>query len=203
MLYEKEISFRFKGNRTYVHGTDIFDKILDTSRTFFKEYPTWIKGSFHRLLTNDAIFQIYNDSDTINNENFYARFSIKIKDNSYQFLINSAKFLICSSYEYNEEMVLDKMVIEGKKARMTAKSSYTYIEQLVSMTKKLHLIIYPNTTPKWLFTKIEIRDVLDPALYPKHELAIVAQKNFHNKLTQNAILYDGIYLGNIWFSKAE
>ena len=108
MLFEKEISFRFKGNRDYIHGTDIFNTILDTVRVLFKEYPTKMKGSFHRLLTNSAILRIYNDAEEIDHENLYALFSIQVKNHWYLACIAKAKSQITSSYNMMKKAFLIK-----------------------------------------------------------------------------------------------
>ena len=160
MLFEKEIVFSFKGNRDYIHGTDIFDKILDTVGVLFKEYPNKMKGSFHQPLESNAILRIYDDAGELHLENLNALFSFQLKNSSYHACLTEVNSQITSSYEYDEKRVLDKMIIERETARMVAKSSYTYIEQMVAMTKKLHLTLYPDVAPKWLFTKIEIQDAI-------------------------------------------
>ena len=138
----------------------------------------------------------------LDHADLYAAFSIELKSHSYTASITNANSQITSSYEYDEEIVLEKMVMEMETAKMLATSSFTYIEQIVAMTKKLHLTLYPDTVEKWLFTRIDIKDVLDPSLYPGRELVIKALKNFHNRLTQNAVFLDDQMIGYIWFSKA-
>ncbi len=202
MLFEKKIQFRFKGTRNYVHGTDLFDAILSMAMVFFKEYPSRIKGTFHRLLASDAILRIYNEGEELDHADPYAAFSIELKSHSYTASITNANSHITSSYEYDEKIVLEKMVMEKDTAKMLATSAFTYIEQIVAMTKELHLTLYPDMVEKWLFTRIDIKDVLDPSLYPGRELVIKALKNFHNRLTQNAVFLDDHMLGHIWFSKA-
>jgi len=203
MLQEREIQFKFKGNRDYVHGTDIFDNVLESARIFFDDYPTRIQGSFHRLLTNNGILRIYNHSEVIDYQPVYALFYVQEQSSSFLMTVSNADSIITSSYEYDEQKVLHNVRIEDNKARMFTKSSYTYIEQIVAMTKKLHLTLYPDAKKNWLFTKIQIKEVLHPSLYTNHELAIKAVKNFHYKLTQNAIFLDDNLVGNIWFSQAS
>jgi len=202
MLHEKEIFFKFKGNRNYVHGTDIFDNVLKNVRFFLKNYPTKINGSFHRFLTSNGILRIYNHDEAVDRENIFALFCIQQETASFLITITSSDSAIPSSYHYDEDNVLHNLVIENDTAKMLAKSSYTYIEQIVAMTKKLHLTLYPNANKNWLFTKIEINDLVDPSLYPNHQLLIKSIKNFHYRLTQSAIILDDNLVGNIWFSQA-
>jgi hypothetical protein len=202
MLHQKEIPFKFKGNRDYVHGTDIFDNVLKNVRFFLKRYPTKINGSFHRLLKSNGILRIYNHDEAVDRENLFSLFYILQENASFLITITSSDSAIASSYQYDEDDVLQNLVIDNGSVTMLAKSSYTYIEQIVAMTKKLHLTYYPNAKKNWLFTKIEINDLVNPSLYPNHQLLIKAIKNFHYKLTQNAIFLDDNLVGNIWFSQA-
>jgi hypothetical protein len=202
MLYQKEITFKFKGNRDYVHGTDIFDKVLKNIRFFLNNYPTKINASFHSLLKSNGILRIYNYKEAIDRENLSALFSIQADAASFLITITSFNSAITSSYHYDEADVLYKSAIDNDSIKMIVKSSYTYIEQIVAMTKQLHLTIYPDAKKNWLFTKIEVIDLIDPTSYLNRELAIKAVKNFHYKLTQNAIFLNDNLIGNIWLSQA-
>ena len=200
MLHEKEIFFKLKGSRDYVQGADIFDKILVFVNAFFGNYPTMINGNFYKLLQYNGLFSLYSDTESHKQENCYAYFSIYFDQARYQVNVSRAGSRVSISEEYDEDEVLNGIIIENDKANMLVKQSYSYMEQIVAMTKKLHFIIYPNTNGKWLFTKISLKGVVNPTLFIDKTLLIEAKKNFHNKLTQNAIYLEDRYLGDIWYS---
>lgn len=200
MLNETLVPFRFKGGRSYVHGTDIYDSMLEMVLDYFGEYPDSVKGSFHGLLENNGVFRIYNSGELLVNEQFFALFSILMKENTYQLVLLDAGTPISLSYEYDEQKVLKNMALKDETITMQFKSIYTYIEQIVSMTKKLHLTIYPAAKGKWLFTKILVDKAVDPALYPRKVLSVKAERNFQNKLTQCSIKLDNQPIGSIFFS---
>lgn len=200
MLTEKIINFQFKGNRTYVQGPDIYDGMLWVVREYIGEYPSNIKGSFHRLLNCNGICRIYEDDKTLDHGSFFAYFNLLIRKTTYQASILTTDTQISSSYEYNEEKVLFGISLKDMEIGMLAKSNYTYMEQLVAMTKKLHISQYPEVKGHWLFTKIQIRDVIDPHLFPGCELKVKIENNFHYRLTQSSIRLDNMPIGNIWFS---
>jgi len=201
MIHEKIVHFRFKGKRTYVHGTDIYGNMLDIVHDFFGQYPTSVKGSFHLLLENNGIFRIYESDEPLGIEQFTAIFSIIVKGKAYQVVLFDAGTSISVSYEYDERKVLKNMVLKNEIITMHFKPIYTYMEQLVSMTKKLHLAIYPEAKGKWLFTKIQINDAVDNALYSDKALNVKAERNFQNKLTQCSIRLDDKLIGYIFFSQ--
>ncbi len=115
-------------------------------------------------------------------------------------VILSADKPITSSCEYDETKVLANMSLDGGKIILPFNPAYTYTEQIVAMTKKLHLELFPEANGKWLFTKIQIKDVIDPALYQDCILSVEAERNFHYRLTQCSITLDAQRIGSIWFS---
>jgi len=200
LLYEKIIPFKFKGERTYVHGTDIYDRILSILEDYFEEYPSNITGSFHRLLSNDGIVRIYDDKERLDHEELYALFSVFVKDNYYNVAVLNKGTDIHASYAYDEAKVLENASLYGERITMSCKSDFTYIEQIVAMTKKLHLEIFPDANGRWLWTKFKIRKVIDPGLYPGGVLSLTAERNLHYRLTQCSITLDAQRIGSIWFS---
>jgi hypothetical protein len=200
MILEKTIKFKFKGKRDYVHGTDIYNKMLDTMHVFCGQYPKSVEGSFHYLLKNHGIFRIY-ERDTIKEvDHCAAIFNLLIKEKKYQVILHDIETPITSSYAYDERNVLKNMVLNSKTIVMPFNPSYTYIEQFVAMTKKLHFTIYPEATGKWLFTRLQINEAIDNALYADKILSVKSERNFQYKLTQCLIRLNDQLIGNIFFS---
>ena len=125
---------------------------------------------------------------------------MKIKEEMFHASVYDSGTRISSSYSYNEEKVLEGARIEDDAIRMVAKKRYSYMEELVAMTKKLHLSLYPSAIGKWLVTKIVIEHFVDPNSYWGHVLAVKSERNFHNRLTQCSIRLDRERLGVIYFS---
>jgi len=203
MLIEKEVQFRFKGSRDYVQGPDIYNCLLDTVNDNFDSYPSQIRGSFHRLLSHNGMLHIYSNSEDFNQELFYADFVLLFENEEYYAGLSNADTPIISSYEYDEEDVLSGLIFDQSTVKLAFKPSYSYIEQIIAMTKRLHFNLYPEVKEKWLFTKFRFQDTIDPQLFPDRELSVKAGKNFHNKLTQNMLALDNAPMGDIWFSSSE
>jgi len=198
MLYEKTVTFQFKGKRNYVHGTDIYDAALEIIKEHFGLYPLKFTGSFHLLLANDGLFRIYEADHDLKDTNPHALFLFTINDSNYKILLLPAPRKVTDSYEYDENRVLHKAQLSTNRIHKTFSSAYTYMEQIVAMTKKLHLIIYPETS--WLFTRIQLSNFLDPIMYFHKTLTVEFEKNFYNKLTQSSIALDNEPGGSIYFT---
>lgn len=198
--YVIDIPFKYKGHRNYISGTDIYNSVLKTVRGLFGVYPSRLNGNFHRILRNNGKCIIQKDIDQINRDQAYAVFSLRIGEETFYASVYDDGTGITDSYDYDEKKVLEGAIIDEAIIRMVAKRRYSYIEEIVAMTKNLHLSFYPSVTGKWLFTKIRIEDFLDPSLFWGHVLLIKSEKNFHNRLTQCSISLDDKRLGIIYFS---
>ncbi len=80
MLHERIIKFKLKGERRYVQGPDVYDRMLATVRDYFEEYPVRVSGIFHRLLNENGICRIYEYNKLTNKENSYAVFDILLNN---------------------------------------------------------------------------------------------------------------------------
>jgi hypothetical protein len=200
MSDEKLISYQFKGHRTYVPGVDIYDSMLEMSLHFLGKYPTALSGSFHRLITHQALFRILEEKEVVEMEKIHAHFLIKTPNRTYQITVSQTGEPISSSYDYDETQVTDVITWGHQTAQIKVKPGYSYMEQLVAITKKLHQKHYKQAEGQWLFTKIQISDVIDPDRFQGRKLVVKAGKNLHNRLTQNLIFLDDNLLGDIWFS---
>jgi hypothetical protein len=203
MIYQEAIDFKYKGNRNYVQGPDIYDAMLQKVLEVFAAYPIHVKGAFNHLLKNNGILRIHESTEEIDKNNLCAFFSITIGSDQYYVVLLDAGTKISSSYSYDEEKVLESMMFYSETVKMRVKSEFTYIEQMIAMTKKLHLLIYPEAKGKWLFTKIDLGTYIDPQLYQDQNISVKAKKNFHNSLTQNSVFVNAEEIGEIWFSMVK
>ena len=203
MLCQETIHFKYKGNRKYVQGPDIYDAMLQKVLEVFAAYPIHVKGSFNCLLKNNGILRIHESTEKIDKNKLCTFFSITIGSDQYYVVLLDAGTKVSSSCYYDERKVLEDMVFQVDTVTMQAKSEFTYMEQIVAMTKKLHLLIYPGANGKWLFTKIDLATYIDPQLYQDQNISVKARKNFHNSLTQNSIFVNTEEIGEIWFSMVK
>jgi hypothetical protein len=169
----------------------------------FEKHPTQIRGSFHNLLKHCGIMHIFSCGEAFKKDYFYADFVLLFENEEYHAGLSKGGAAVNSSYEYDESDVLEGMIVNQDSIKMVFKTSYTYIEQIVAMTKRLHAIQYPEVKEKWLFTKFRFLDKIDPRLFPGGELLVKAGKNFRNMLTQNTLALDSEPIGDIWFSASE
>ena len=205
MLYESMVEFQFKEKRNYVQAPDIFEAVMEIARMYFARYPENLNGSFHRLLRSNGILRLFdseNDSQ-LNDSEVYSFFSISVNKKIYIIKLLGVDSRIKLSRRYDEDDVLKKAVLHDKVIAMPFSTGYTYMEQIVTMTKRLHLTIYPDAQGKWLATKIYMEYFFDPVLYDGKIITVKAMRNFHNRLTENSIFLDDAPVGSVYFSSTN
>lgn len=189
-----EIDFKFKGTRTYVHGTDMIHEFLNRVEDveFLNIRILKITDQNLRLITES-----FSDNSPIA--------SIKIKNKNgdllnYHYISsgNDAK----GRYAYNEESVVDNSSIESSELQiiMNYNTKYTWVENVVALHKFMLNKKISNEV-KWLFVGLEINNLPKMnALTSDSVLKLNVSKKLGYKLIQSDIKIDDVVIGNIKFS---
>ena len=196
------VTFCFKGSRDYVHGTDMFNKIIELNKERFNgaDFIDIDMNVRSIARTNMNMFELQsfnNDSSKPVN----ASFSINVNENRTNVLLVENGEAIYCRYEYNEEEIEDVAVvdIEEKSIILSNFSEHTLIEKIVAVNKKLLNSLFPNHGGKWYFTKIKLRG-LNLNTPVSATIKLVFKKNLDFKLTDTIIFVEGEQVGNIYFS---
>jgi len=195
-MQKDSLEFCFKGSRTYIHGTDIYNKILDFLKDIEIE-QTKFDLSFHGIAkTNMEISQNKPEDETL------LKFAFKYldKDNKKNVLYGIENNIpVSCRYEYPEEDIcnLSELNLDNKEITLTQNSSFTFVENTVAINKYLLENLFPDIEGKWYFTRFQIKKVPSPHNYP---LKLVLKANFNFKLTKTEIYIDDESIGFIYFS---
>ena len=192
MTQDLDLEFCFKGERTYVHGTDIFNTLTKQFNTPLKK----IDIAFHGIVLNNMSFS------TQKPENDEVKVSFRCQNGEEKvrlFGTENSKNVTCR-YEYIEEELIEDAVIDmpSESISLQSFSSYSFIEYIVAMNKSFLETRYEDEKGKWYFTrlqlssKVEINDVTS--------IQIILKSNFQFKLTKSAIVINEQEVGYIYFS---
>jgi len=188
------LEFCFKGSRTYVHGTDIFNKVTELLKNDIKNEK--IDFSFHGIATTNLDLV----SKKPENEELL-KFAIKCTDkNEYRnvfYGVENNESIKCR-YEYQEEDIckLSTLDLENHKVVLNKNSSYTFVENSVALNKYLLENLFPNINGKWYFTRLQLTEIPE-SLYP---IKLELRANFNFKLTKTEIFIADKLVGFIYFS---
>lgn len=193
-------NFGFKGNRNYVHGSDIYPAALSIACELWGHYPDEVKCTFHNLLKNQGIFYLRSGEKKPSSEDIYARFIFRLGKSKYELVLNATNQPISVTRAYDEEEVLRFSKMSTRSIHMIVRSDYSYIEQIIAMTKRLHHVVYADVHDKWLFTKLHIKDRIAPEDYCESALEIRAERKVQNILSQCSIFVNDWPAGHIFYS---
>ena len=189
-----ELNFCYKGGRTYVHGTDIYNMLIEKLDN--KMNKGMFDLSFHGVARKNVLLQGEKpDEDKI-------KFACKyidtegIKKTLYG--IEDKSEVNCR-YEYPEERIcqLSDLNLSNNEVNLGETTSFSFIENTVALNKYLLESLFSDITGKWYFTRLQLKKVIRDAEYP---LKLVLKANFNFKLTKSEIFIQDTSVGFIYFS---
>jgi len=157
-------------------------------------------GTFHKLLKSQGIFRLRSDEKGNSSEDIYARFIFRFGESKHELVLNATNQPISDTRPYDEDEMLCFSEMSTRSIRMNVRSDYSYIEQIIAMTKKLHHVVYTDVHDKWLFTKLYVKDRIDPEDYRESALEIRAERKVQNILSQCSISVNDWPVGHIFYS---
>ena len=190
-----DLEFCFKGNRTYVHGTDIYNKIVEILNNDMKD--TKIDLSFHGVAKKNILLS----NKKPENENlikFVCKYTGENNERKILYGMERNHNITCQ-YTYPEEEIcyLSDLDLENKEINLNTDTSYSFIENSVALNKYLLENLFPDVNGKWYFTRLQLLDVTTKKTYP---LKLVLKANFNFKLTKTEIFISDKSMGYIYFS---
>ena len=191
-----DLEFKFKGERDYVHGTDIFNETLGWLHKHRHEVED-IDFSFHRLAFKQLKIVLGAAPEEIEP---VAVCAFTSGDKRERARLLETDQPVVGHYPYPEDEIVDSMEIDlaTRKGVLHAETSFSDIEVWVAMTKALHHKVFPQLNGKWLFVRARF-----PA-YAHHSIAsersLVISSSFNDKLTRSEAFLDSVKVGEIYFT---
>lgn len=157
----RQIEFRFKGLRNYIHGTDIFNLMLEVAGA--DHVLSNVHFAVHDLI-RAALCTLYftmdkNELRTVGN--IAARCQLDINNVTHWLAVTpkdtSAKVAV-NRYPYDEEQIVPLCQLSHDTISLNSVSPFSFIETVVAMNKHMHLKLFPEADGKWLFTRLELKE---------------------------------------------
>jgi len=198
------LSVPFKGNRTYIHSTDVYPAVLAA----LEEHSGLPANELQKV---DFVFrhichqQIQMAPELPEDETAVATFSFTHKNLPAKWFVFERDEAIANRRECPEDSIIETSTVnletQSIKAPFAANPKGTLIETIVALNKALHEKAFPDAKGKWLFTQIQTNSAL-PGITPE-EIEIEIVRRFGLRLTKSEIRFDGQPGGHIFFSLLE
>lgn len=193
------IDLAYKGTRTYLHGTDMYNAIMDN---LGRSVPQHVRGPLKMVMHEFASNQLD------------MRYSIglercpKPENPRLEFFLSGdlsgwlseSDRPVRTSRPYPESEIISGSRIEGQTIIAASGATYSPIEVLVSLTKHLHSSLRPGPLG-WAFTRLELSRPLEDG--DRDTLKVELLHALGNRLTKSAVWAGGTPLGHIYFSAVE
>jgi len=196
-----DLQFQFKGSRTYVHGTDIYNGIADFARNSLGlNELTDINYTLHRIMGIQLRIEAFRNETFRRRSDTCVDFQCRSGSDEWQFLLAENGQPVTGRYEYPEDdiVALCQCNPAAKTFTLTQATPFSDIEVIVAMNKGLVQKLFPDASGKWFFTRLEMNRYEQKSPYTRIELTLV--RNLGLKLTKTRVVRDGRDLGNIYFS---
>jgi hypothetical protein len=193
----------FKGQRDYLQGADIFNalsKALTGAAAKNASRPFTL--AMHNFSHHQCDLLMSGGADGGNRlpmpESRIADFTLGAgSDEAVGWLSESERPVKCR-YPFDENEIAQRCILAEKEIVFSGQSAYTPMDILVSISKQLHLTLFPAAKGRWIFTKLQVDYLLLPQ--DTDGLRVKFLQNFNNRLTKSSLWKCAEPLGYIFFS---
>ena len=198
-MQTRALDIGFKGDRDYLHGTDVYDTGLAALRACFPGADGRVRYSFHAI-ARTALDLRCGQAGTIGERPENCAAEIHLGDGSTMvsgWIVETGR-AVEGRVAYDEDAIGAACTLAGQNIAMQKPTSHRPIEIAIAMTKRLHYALFPPPAGKWMFTRLDIARQLEPADTAGME---IAHKNrLGARLSRCDLRAGGVSLGSIYFS---
>lgn len=194
-MNEFALNLKYKGERDYLHGTDIFNETLSKLSAQNLQAKD-IDFAFHRL----ASHQLKATSSLQDGAEPAAVCGFTADGVRQRLYLVETDQPVTGRNPYPEDEIVRTMNVDllARRATLYGESTYSDIELWVAMTKALHYKVFAQLQGKWLFVRARFAQYA--LISPGTERTLIISSSFNDKLTRSDALLDGVKVGEIYFS---
>ena len=187
------IHLSMKGERSYLHGTDILYALIGLTGKCQD-----LSFNIHKLSSKVLRAQVVSESDVSTLRSSGELCALMIYNQSSQrkmIAVTETNEPITARRPYNEEYVVKGAKITERTIIQNFPQEGNYIERIVALNKKLLNSVIEMEA--WLFSRINLKNApLEP-----HKLSLKITREIGERTYQSEICGDGDLLGKIYFSR--
>ncbi len=184
---------RFKGARNYLQGPDLFAAAQSSLQSCFGSDWAVMEIRFHRMTVSQCDLVAGEQTGRV------ADLMVTGDPGGLQpWCLVPRDEPVTERCDYDEDRIISASFVHGDSIAMGTRSSANAIEEIVSLTKRLHLANFTGVPGKWLFVGLRlVRPLVVEADGP---FRITLRRSLGGRLTQSVIESNGVHLGEIDFA---
>ena len=186
------LKLRYKGSRDYLHGSDIYNAIVDSLGNELSGHLARLV--FKRVVRNQIRIAM---NEQVSMEGAVGRGTWR-NSNGEQipFWLLESGLPVTESYKFDEDAITSRALVDGKIIRGVRSNCYTVIENIVALTKCLNCSLVPDVRGKWMFGQIDLEAALPDEW---NNLTITRTHLVGNAFSRNNITINDREFGQIRF----
>lgn len=193
-----DLDLRFKGDRDYLHGTDVYEALLGGLRRQIPDLGGRIRYAFHRIARTALRAEIGDAGVPPKVGPVVAEMVVGGHDAPLVARAHETGEPVTGRYAYDEDSIRGQCHIDGSRISMAGATPFKPIEVAVAMTKLLHNHLQPPETGKWMFTRLDLSRPFEPADIAG--MTVTQVRQLGAKLTMSEVGAVGQKIGAIYFS---
>lgn len=192
------IDIPFKGNRPYLRGADIYTALINFAKNQEPLFQGPVTINFRQLPKKACAFT-FSDTGAPSPAEVYADFSLgaepAVKKTGWLIPIDGTA---PHRIDFDEDALIKGAIVNDKMIELITPPKGLFIDQVVALTKKLHMINKPIAPSSWILTRIEFAEISfeDPTL----PIMIRLVQILGRRLTRSEVSYGSKLIGNLYFS---
>lgn len=188
----ERMKFIYKGNRSYVHGTSLFNALEQAAKQRGLVEGK-INVTFKQMIINPICVLEQRSSNV--NDSVVANFSNPSGEDLVLCINEASETILAERQQYNETEVCKGAMLGNNSIMLEKTQHIDKIEVLVSLCKKMHKECI-NNSKKWVFSRYDGCFPI-PTL---DKVEIKVTKKVGTRLTCSDVIVCGKKIGNIYFS---
>jgi hypothetical protein len=202
MTDPRPLKLCFKGDRDYLHGTDIYDAVTTALGGRGGGPGGPFRMSIHRIARHQCAMVVADTPEGAGRPSeAVAEFALGSGVARLTgWLIETGDAVACR-YPYDEDAVVAAIRLDGEAIILDRAPGYRPIEVIVAMTKRLHYSAVPIEAGRWMFTRLDLKRLLEDE--DEGDMRIELKNRLGHRLTRSRIESGGEHIGEIYFSAVD
>ena len=199
-MHTYQPTLTFKGCRTYVHGTTIYEQIiLGATSLGLGNVDGKLRINLRGQLHHQAEF-IYADPSEKSSkpDTAVTDFDLTVSGKPMTGWVQASVPPVDTNKTYNENLIRQHAAIDGQTITFNGQTDFQPIEVSTSMAVQLHQALYPpQGNQKWLLARVTLEQPFAPSKTQSMQLEL--KRIIGNKFTETNIITQGKKCGQFHF----
>lgn len=183
---------RFKGERSYIQGPDLFNAMQVAARERLGR-SAWVERAVIREMATGPVEVAEGDVDAAKGV-----FDVREADERHRFsLVDAVGDVQLAREPYDESMIVEGGRYSTDRGTFEGVMPHTVMEVVTSLAKTLHNRELPVSDAKWIWVGVALDRAL-PDVATKAE--VVIRRRLGSRLTMSDLVIDGDAVGSMTFA---